>query len=299
MKKFLGLFVLASLLILAFGCSDSPRVTDPTAEIQVPMVNNKPAVLVHRPEFVDPRPEDVKSNYIVDVDVFKVDKKPPPPPPDTGSGDDPNPNPPHKYAYIVGISDYEGTANDLQYADDDAQDMRSYFISQGFSVRMDVDRNATADAIGAGLDWLIASASPGDEILFCYSGHGAKYLQYGSCLISTDLYYVTYGYVMQKFNSVSCSKKLVTIDACEAGSFLSAGETGSLIATASNNTYSYDAPSLGNGAWTYYFLEGTASNIYGEDVASYAEAGMRAWAKIYHVRVSPSHTDKYTGMFDI
>jgi len=303
MRTFLGLFVLAGLLILSIGCSDSPRVTDSAGDIQIPIVNNKPAVLVQRPDFVDPRPENIKQNFILDAGNFQLDKKPPKPPHDTtgggDEGDDPNPNPAHKYAYIVGISDYEGTANDLQFADDDARDMRSYFAGEGFTVRMDVDRSATADAIEAGLNWLISSAQSGDEILFCYSGHGAKYAQYGSCLISTDLYYVTYGFVMQKFNSVNCSKKLITIDACEVGSFLSAGEDGSLIATASNNTYSYDAPDLGNGAWTYFFLEGTGSNVFGEDIASYAEAGMKAWAKTYHLRVSPNHTDKYTGMFDI
>ncbi len=301
MRKLLGLFVLAVIMVISFGCSDSPRVTDPAGDIQVPMVNHKPATLVQRPDFVDHRPEGIKQNFVIDVDIMNVDKKPPKPPPDTGGtgGDDPNPNPPHKYAYIVGISDYEGTANDLQFADDDARDMRNYFAGEGFTVRMDVDRSATADAIEAGLNWLISSASPGDEILFCYSGHGAKYANYGSCLISTDLYYITYGFVMQLFNSVDCSKKLVTIDACQVGSFLSAGENGSLIATASNNTYSYDAPDLGNGAWTYYFLEGADNNVFGEDIASYAEAGMKAWAKTYHLRVSPSHTDKYTGMFDI
>ncbi|HHI03657.1 MAG TPA: caspase family protein, partial [candidate division Zixibacteria bacterium] len=189
--------------------------------------------------------------------------------------------------------------NDLQYCDDDARDMKSYYSSQGFTVRMDLDRSATADNISAGLDWLIANASPGDEIVFCYSGHGDKVGQYGSCLISTDLYYVTHGFVMQKFNQVACSKKLVTIDACKVGSFLSDGEDGSFIALASNNTYSYDAPDLNNGAWTYYFLEGADLYIFAEDIVPYAEDGMKAWAKQYHVRVSPCHSDKYTGMLDI
>lgn len=300
MKKFLLLLVLSCFFLLMFGCSESPQITSPTYDVQIPTVNGKPAALVQRPEFIDNRPDDVKANYVLmaDIDFFSAEKKPPKPPPDTGS-EDPNPNPAHKYAYIVGISDYEGTANDLQYADDDARDMKSYYASQGFTVRMDVDRSGTAQNISDGLDWLIANAQPGDEIVFTYSGHGDKVGQYGSCIISTDLYYVTHGYIMQKFNQATCSKKLATVDACKAGSFLRDGETGSVIATASNNTYSYDAPDLNNGAWTYYFLEGTESLIYAEDIASYAEDGMKAWAKIYHVRVSPSHTDKYTGMFDI
>ncbi|MFH2035049.1 MAG: caspase family protein [Candidatus Zixiibacteriota bacterium] len=299
MQRVLFVLFATLLLVLTFGCSESPRITDSNSEIQIPTYNGKPATLVQRPEFVDNRPETVILSSIL-MPQIGVDKKPPQPPPDTGgTGEDPNPNPAHKYAYVVGISNYEGTANDLQYCDDDAREMKAYFQSQGFTVQSDLDLSATADNIIAGLNWLASVAQPGDEIAFSYSGHGAKYSNYGSCLISTDLYYITHSLVMDIFNSANCSKKLVAIDACEIGSFLSDGQTGSLVATASNTTYSYDAPDLNNGAWTYYFLEGTESLTFGEDIASYAEAGMKAWARIYHLRVSPSHTDKYTGMFDI
>lgn len=301
MKKFLPFLLLTCLLFALFGCSESPQITGSSSQMQIPSVNGKPAVLVQRPEFVDNRPEAIISAFILspEVSLLSADKKPPKPPPDTGDSEDPNPNPAHKYAYIVGISDYEGTANDLQYCDDDAREMKSYYMSQGFTVNSDLDRSATANNISDGLDWLIANASPGDEIVFCYSGHGAKYGKYGSCLISTDLYYVTHGFIMQKFNQVNCSKKLVTIDACEVGGFLSDGENGSFIALASNSSYSYDAPDLNNGAWTYYFLEGTGIYTFAEDIVPYAEAGMKAWAKPYKIRVSPCHSDKYTGMFDI
>ena len=100
------------------------------------------------------------------------------------------------------------------------------------------------------------AAAAGDEIAFAYSGHGAKAQGYGSSIISTDLHYVTHGFVMQKINAVTCRKKLVTLDACVIGDFLLDCQTGSIIATTSNSTNSYDAPDLTNGVWTYYFLEG-------------------------------------------
>jgi len=291
MKKLLILLGLGLTLLLMFGCSDSPNVTQPS---------DAPAItLVERPEFIETRPEAVISQFILkESPAMAMEKKPPPPDPDPG-GDDPNPNPPHKYAYIVGISDYEGTANDLQYPDDDAQAMRSYFQSQGFTCRVDLNRSATADAITAGLQWLIDNAAPGDEIAFSYSGHGAKAPGYGSSIISTDLYYVTHGYVMSYFNAVNCTKKLGALDACQIGDFLSDAQSGTFMATASTSCYSYDAPDLGHGAWTYFFLEGTETLIYAEDIAPYAEAGMAAWAKVYHLRVCPSHKDMYTGSFDI
>ncbi len=300
MQRVILVLLASLLLVLVFGCSESPRIADSNDQIQIPMISGKPVPLVQRPSFVDNRPEAEILNAVL-LPQIGANKKPPKPPPDTGSGggEDPNPNPNNKYAYVVGISNYEGTANDLNYCDDDAREMKAYFQSQGFTVQMDLDLNGTADNIIDGLNWLVSQAEPGDEIAFSYSGHGDKPGQYGSCLISSDLYYVSHDMVMDIFNSANCSKKLVAIDACKIGSFLSDGETGSLVTLASNNTYSYDAPSLQNGAWTYYFIEATGSMTFGEDISDYAIAGMKAWAKANKIRVSPAYTDKYTGMFDI
>ena len=146
---------------------------------------------------------------------------------------------------------------------------------------------------------LVANASPGDEIAFSYSGHGDDPRPYGSCLISTDLYYLTHGYVMQYFNAANCTKKMVAIDACDIGDFHDDCESGTHMATASDNTYSYDAPALQNGAWTYYWIEGTGTSAFEEDIAEYARAGMKAWGKANRVRVTPKNTDMYTGWFDI
>jgi len=294
MKRILALFAVGAALLMVFGCSDSPAPTS-----SMPDMSN--VQLVVRPQFVDTRPDGVIESFTMQASPsYLLYKKPPSPPPDTGSAD-PNPNPAHKYAYVVGISDYEGTANDLQFCDDDAQDMKAYFQSQGFTVRMDLDGAATADAITAGLDWLLASAEPGDEIAFAYSGHGAKAPGYGSSIISADLYYVTHGYVMERINGANCTKKHVSLDACVVGDFHADCETGSIIATASTNTFSYDAPDLEHGAWTYYWLYGAEVEDlpYAEDIASYAEAGMKAWAAVYHLKVTPKHTDMYTGMMDL
>ncbi len=295
MKRLLMLVMFGSMLLMLASCSESPTT--------VPSGTDGTVTLVPRPEFNDDRPLEVIQQHVIAPStelLNQLDKKPPPEPPDTGSAD-PNPNPAHKYAYIVGISDYEGTMNDLQYCDDDAQEMKSYLQGEGFTIRMDLDRNATADAITAGLQWLIAQAEPGDEIAFCYSGHGAKAPGYGSSIISTDLYYVTHGYVMSYYNAVDCTKKLNTLDCCVAGDFHLDVESGTVMATASANTDSYDVPAFQNGAWTYFFLEGVEVQdiIYAEDAAEYAEAEMKAWARPYHLKVSPKHTDAYTGKFDM
>lgn len=292
MKKLLLGLIAATVILLLFGCSDSQQPVAPSGDS---------ITLVQRPQFIETRPEAVVLNAVVKpTPSYVFEKKPPKPPPDTGSAD-PNPDPAHKYAYIVGIADYEGTINDLQYPDDDALEVKSMLQGEGFTIRSDLNRSATADNIAAGLQWLASSAQPGDEIAFYYSGHGAKAPSYGSSLISTDLYYITHGYVMQIINSTASTKNLVAMDACVLGDFHSDVTSGMLMATASTNSDSYDAPDLKNGAWTYFFLEAheDLGMIYGEDVATYAEAEMRAWAKPYRLRVSPKHTDRYTGMFDM
>jgi hypothetical protein len=294
MKHLLALLLAAVALFLIFGCSDS-LPTQPSGV-------DHSIQLVQRPDFIETRPPDVVNTFTLttaQIPFESLEKKPPPPPPDTTEGD-PNPNPPHKYAYIIGISDYEGTANDLQYCDDDAIAMKSWLQGEGFTCRMDLDGNATADNIIAGLQWLIDNAEPGDEIAFSYSGHGMRSPE-GSAIISADLYYITHGYVNAYFNAVDCTKKLMTIDACVIGDFHDESMDGSFTATASDRKMSYDAPDLEHGAWTYYWLNGVEDQglIYAEDAAPYAEDGMKAWAAQYRLKVDPIHTDDYTGEMDM
>lgn len=291
MRTFLALALTVGALLLVLSCSEAPPTQSDV---------DHSITLVQRPQFVETRPPEVVADFTLVTANNAVYKKPPPPPPDDTTTGDPNPNPPHKYAYIVGISDYEGTANDLQFCDDDAQAMRSWLIGEGFTCRMDLDMAATADNVVAGLQWLIDNAAPGDEVAFCYSGHGMRSTA-GSAIISADLYYITHGYVMSYFNAVNCTKKLVTLDACVIGDFHLDVVDGTFMATASNRKNSYDAPDLNHGAWTYYWLYGTENVglVYAEEAAPYAEDGMLAWASLYRLRVDPKHTDAYTGEMDM
>ena len=293
MKHLLALVLAAMTLLLVFGCSENPP-TQPNVDM---------VQLVERPEFIDTRPQAVISSFTmqsIHVPVQILEKKPTPPPPPDTTGEDPNPNPPNKYAYIVGISDYEGTVNDLNYCDDDAIAIKAWLQGEGFTCRMDLDMQATANNITAGLQWLIDNAEPGDEIAFSYSGHGGRSTA-GSALISADLYYVTHGYVMSYFNAVDCTKKLVTIDACVIGVFHDDVVDGTFMATASDRRNSYDAPTLEHGAWTYYWLDGVEDQgiVYAESAAPYAEDGMAAWAALYRVKVDPKHSDMYDGRMDM
>jgi len=178
----------------------------------------------------------------------------------------------------------------------------AYLNSQGFTVRTDIDYAASATNIQAGLTWLRSVAVPGDEIAFFYSGHGTKVRPSGgSSIISRDLYYLTHTYVMGYLNGANCTKKTINLDACVIGDFLADCQNGTVLSTASVSKYSYDAVDLQNGAWTYFFLyAGTNQGmIYNEEMSTYAEVQMKAWAASHRLKVDPSHKDLYTGDLDI
>ncbi|MFH7836275.1 MAG: caspase family protein, partial [Candidatus Aenigmatarchaeota archaeon] len=107
----------------------------------------------------------------------------PAPPTATGTlGILPPKSPNHKWAVIIGISDYAGTANDIKYADDDALDMLNTLIEvygyQRDHIKLLISdynvNNATKSKIINAIEWLRDSEKAGDEVVFFYSGHGAR-----------------------------------------------------------------------------------------------------------------------------
>ena len=83
-----------------------------------------------------------------------------------------------KYAIIVGISDYPGTANDLQYCDDDAQDMYNALTTlYGYNsnnIHLLLNMDASFTAIRDAINDIKSKAVAGDEVVFFFSGHGTK-----------------------------------------------------------------------------------------------------------------------------
>ena len=81
-----------------------------------------------------------------------------------------------RYAVVVGISDYPGDEMDIHYADDDAILVASVLgAGYGFDeVRLLVDGAATRDAILGAIEEISALESADDEVVFFFSGHGAK-----------------------------------------------------------------------------------------------------------------------------
>lgn len=204
-----------------------------------------------------------------------------------------------KYALVIGISDYSGTANDLTYCDDDATDWKSRLTAEGYSVTALLDRSATASAIDAAVTTLAGQSVSGNEIVLCYSGHGSR-----GNIVSTDLYYISSSWFKTKFANAKSTKMMFCFDACQIGAMstdlIAAGR---IVVVASNRTtYSYDGDeTMKNGVFTYYQMKGfdQLGHIYVEVNSQYACDQMKIWASTYHLKVAPSFADSYSGNMDL
>ena len=188
-----------------------------------------------------------------------------------GGGSEPTTN---KVALVIGISNYDGSRYDLQYCDDDARDWANYLKGKGYTVHTLIDGQATLSNIESEVAWLDSAENAGDEVAFCYSGHGIKERKLGSCILTSDLYQVSYKWFVDKFSTFSSAKIFFCFDACQIGDTRSLGTNGRFVAMASNaNTYSYESADLQNGVFTYYYLDALQNKGYttAEGAFDYAE----------------------------
>ena len=160
-----------------------------------------------------------------------------------------------------------------------------------------LDTQATADNIEAKINELLSNEDADDYVVFTYSGHGAKYRNYGSCMISADMVYITHGWLEAKFDAADSSHIYFAFDACQIGDFKGVVKDGRVGAFASNRDYSYDGtPDMKNGVFTYYQMEGWNYYTNFEDDAAYAVQKMEEWAAGYAgVKVDPFCVDSYSG----
>ncbi|MCX8204870.1 MAG: caspase family protein [Candidatus Nezhaarchaeota archaeon] len=179
-----------------------------------------------------------------------------------------------KWAVVVGISDYAGTENDIKYAHNDALDMLNalidtYQFPRG-NVRLLISdysvNNATrADIINA-IEWLKGCASEGDEVVFFYSGHGARGKANDGDKELVDEAIVPYecsatsliwdGELARMFSQIKASRMVFIFDSCYAGGMTDLKANNRVIVMAcSENGLAYEYENLQNGQFTYYFVD--------------------------------------------
>jgi len=282
-QKIIKLAFVALLTGVVFQSCQKDEALIPETDLTV-----NPSYTV-RPDFatLDTRPQDVIAQFQVtgnDATPVKLDYNTP-----KGS----------KYAVVIGISDYEGTSNDLQYCDDDANDWAAQLQAEGYNVTLLLDLNATKSAVESAVATLASQSIAGNEIAFIYSGHGSR----GS-IVTTDLYFINSSWFGTMFANATSTKMMFSFDACQIGAMATdLNANGRVIAVASDEKkYSYDGDAtMQNGVFTYYQMIGLdqLNYIYFEPDCQYACDQMKIWASTVHVRVAPSYVDSYAGDLDI
>jgi len=171
-----------------------------------------------------------------------------------------------RYAVVVGISDYPGDANDLNYSDEDAREMANALTgSYGFSnVTLLTDLKATRIAILTAIESIPANAG---EIFFFYSGHGMNGNAEDGDKERTDEAIVAHdgetlipiwdGELRDAFSRFDSSRVILVFDTCLAGGMkkdLEAPERVIAMATTERG-YAYESSLLQNGEFSYCFVD--------------------------------------------
>jgi hypothetical protein len=171
-----------------------------------------------------------------------------------------------RYAVVVGISDYPGTANDLRYCDDDALEMAEALtdVYRFTNVTLLLDLAATRFNILDAIDDIPADAG---EIVFFFSGHGMSGKaddgdreKQDEALVAHDgeqIVPIWDGELAGAFAGFETSRVIFVFDTCLAGGMEGdLSEPGRVIAMATNEKgYAVEGDAWGHGEFTYYFVD--------------------------------------------
>lgn len=183
-----------------------------------------------------------------------------------------NPPPPSdRWAVIIGISDYAGDENDLNYCDDDARDFYNALINvygwYSDHITMLIDSQATKANILGAIDWMRTNEGSGHEVVFFYSGHGTTSTydvdndgeRIDECIIPweiTSAYLIWDGDLKEEFSNFESTRILFYFDSCYAGGMTDLTGSGRLICMAcTENQLSWESSEWENGQFTYYFVD--------------------------------------------
>jgi hypothetical protein len=175
-----------------------------------------------------------------------------------------------KWALIIGISNYDGTANDLDYCDDDAVDFRDALIYTYHwdekHIQLLTDEAATKTNILLAIDWLRTNEQAGDEVVFFYSGHGSisNYdadndgEKKDECILPSNFQaegVIWDGQLKQEFLAFASERIMFFFDSCYSGGMTDLVAPGRLVLMAcGENQLSLESSAWQNGQFTYYFV---------------------------------------------
>ncbi|MFP3975453.1 MAG: caspase domain-containing protein [Dehalococcoidia bacterium] len=232
-----------------------------------------------------------------------------------------------RYAIVIGISDYPGSKHvleggyDLSYAHDDAEAMGSLLKSiYGFdSIQLLADKDATREAVLSEIAELSRSVCEGDEVVFFFSGHGARFIPARG---QSQVGIVTWGWESQTdptdfsleviwdrelkeaFSEFKTDRIAFIFDCCLAGGMIELGTKGRVISMATTQqgvAYEYgedygepwgDIGQINHGLFTYFFavlgMQTGLADTNAEDGAVTVEEAFdfsRGWLESLSIKV--------------
>ena len=123
------------------------------------------------------------------------------------------------YAIITGVSNYEGTANDLTQSTKDAKSLAVLYKSKGATVVLLTSQNASRANIIAAIRKIKTVATANDHIVFSYSGHGMENIicTYTSSGPSSSQM-LSYNELFRELDGCAAKDIVCYVDACFSGS---------------------------------------------------------------------------------
>jgi len=179
----------------------------------------------------------------------------------------------NRYAIVIGISDYPGNGNDLNFADDDArlfaQVLKEKYSFPEENVFTFIDSKAQAEKIFETINDLRKKISQDDEVVFFFSGHGVRgiaededreMMDEGILLWQgNDFFYLWDGQLKEWFENFPTSRVVFIFDSCLAGGMKDVAEDGRIINMATREFGRFgeavELEELGHGEFTYYFVK--------------------------------------------
>ena len=130
-----------------------------------------------------------------------------------------------RYALVYGAANYPGTANDLAYPDNDAQDMAAALSAAGWVIRETTQPTVDKAVIQADIAALVGVVDSDSSVLVYFSGHGDADV-FGTYIIPTDENQISASELLSWLDALPCRNRILILDTCYSRGFVT--DTGTL-----------------------------------------------------------------------
>ena len=193
------------------------------------------------------------------------------------------------WALIVGVNDYPGEAHDLRFAVNDADDVDGALAAFGVAAERRLvllDGAATADAIAAGVDWLVDHAGEDAVAVVSFAGHARERNRDRQSFVAADGVELSDVDLAARLAPLRARATWLNFATCFAGGFvelLAPGRT--LVAAAPAGSLAYENTSIGRSYLGQYMVRGALRSSPDGDVRAAFATAREAIRRDYPDRV--------------